>query len=233
MGSQTLSVPGVTYAEWVTPGQVARGAQPPHTIRTLDGLARHGIRDILSLRCDDEPLLNSRRPHRYRVEHERAVCAIAGLGFHHVRCTDLAVPTPEQVLQSLAVVDNVLALGRSIYLHCRAGLGRTGVVTAAWLMARAGADLETAGASYRDPFHAVLRARGLPEAEWPTLLTRIGVAEQWWAIQAIGSVLGLAPASLPGLPEPRPPADVESHQWIAAVERGLSDHATTTPAQVA
>ena len=45
---------------------------------------------------------------------------------------DFGVPTREQMDEILATVDELLAEGRTVYLHCRGGVGRTGTTVACW-----------------------------------------------------------------------------------------------------
>ena len=51
-------------------------------------------------------------------------------GVHHVRepVPDLGVPTEAQMVAILDTIDAALAAGESIYVHCRAGIGRTRTV---------------------------------------------------------------------------------------------------------
>ena len=54
----------------------------------------------------------------------------------HVRMPirDFSVPTPEQLVETLDVIDSELAAGGLVYVHCWAGCGRTGVVVGCWLV---------------------------------------------------------------------------------------------------
>ena len=52
---------------------------------------------------------------------------------------DHGVPESDAHMQEiLAALDGALAEGRSVYLHCRAGIGRTGLVAGCWLAGRCG-----------------------------------------------------------------------------------------------
>ena len=57
----------------------------------------------------------------------------------HLRCTghtkvDFGVPSTAQMQVILRSMDEALAQGGKVYVHCRAGIGRTGTVAAAWLV---------------------------------------------------------------------------------------------------
>jgi len=47
---------------------------------------------------------------------------------------DLSVPPPEVMVEVLDTIDEELAAGRTVYLHCWGGIGRTGTVVGCWLV---------------------------------------------------------------------------------------------------
>jgi len=49
--------------------------------------------------------------------------------------TDVSVPrSPEQMAHILDVIDTAMASGKTVYLHCWGGVGRTGTVVGCWLV---------------------------------------------------------------------------------------------------
>jgi protein-tyrosine phosphatase len=47
---------------------------------------------------------------------------------------DLGVPTSAQLVMLLDAIDDEIARGGTVYVHCWAGCGRTGVVVGCWLV---------------------------------------------------------------------------------------------------
>jgi protein-tyrosine phosphatase len=47
---------------------------------------------------------------------------------------DLSVPTADELVSILDAIDDELARGGIVYVHCWAGCGRTGVVVGCWLV---------------------------------------------------------------------------------------------------
>lgn len=53
---------------------------------------------------------------------------------------DLSLPEPDRLNATLDAIDGALSEGRNVYVHCWAGVGRTGLVAATWLMRHVTAD---------------------------------------------------------------------------------------------
>jgi protein-tyrosine phosphatase len=47
---------------------------------------------------------------------------------------DFGVPTPEQMVQTLDVIDVAVGTRHAVYVHCLAGLGRTGTVVGCFIV---------------------------------------------------------------------------------------------------
>ncbi len=55
-----------------------------------------------------------------------------------VPMTDFVHPTIEQIVPAVDFLDQCLSEGRNVYVHCRAGKGRSATVVMCWLVSRAG-----------------------------------------------------------------------------------------------
>jgi atypical dual specificity phosphatase len=100
---------------WIVDRQVAAMAMP--WPEDLAGLAGLGIAGVLSL-----------------TEHVPEGLPAEGIAHRHVPVRDFAAPTQAQMAEAVAFMDDVLAGGGAVAVHCGAGLGRTGTIAAAWLV---------------------------------------------------------------------------------------------------
>jgi atypical dual specificity phosphatase len=92
----------------------------------------------------------------------------------HAPIRDRHLPDEATLAEALAAVRRAETADRGVTLHCNAGLGRTGIVAAAWLTRHHGYDPEAAVATVeaagRAPREAV-RCDNATEAELHELLT--------------------------------------------------------------
>jgi protein-tyrosine phosphatase len=102
--------------------------QPALTLAAYQELRAYGFAAALSLRLAQEYLDGDRR--RYQVTEERALCRAVGLCLVHVPLSDYQVPRPSAMVRALVAIHRELVHGGALYVHCFAGLGRTGVVCA-------------------------------------------------------------------------------------------------------
>jgi ADP-ribosylglycohydrolase len=95
------------------------------------------------------------------------------VAYHRLPVEDVTAPSQAAIGRALAVIDAEFALGHVVYLHCRGGRGRTGVIGSAWLADRYGLDGDAAMARFQ-------KARaGIPSARYPAPET----AEQCEAVR--------------------------------------------------
>jgi atypical dual specificity phosphatase len=119
-----------TYARlkrvtWLEDEGVAACAYPRDD-NALGDLANRGTRVLINLH---------ERPHKPEV------LARHGLTEVHLPVADFTPPTLAQLERGVAAIEQAVARGDRVAVHCGAGLGRTGTLLACYLVARgAGAD---------------------------------------------------------------------------------------------
>lgn len=121
-----------------------------------------GVTDVVSL-------LEFEEAHAIGVGDEPAVCAANGLAFQNVQIQDFGTPSGVARDAFARVVGDVargLTDGRSFAVHCRAGIGRAGLVTCCVL--------KTLGCTAEEAMARASKARGhrVPEAEGQRVFVR-------------------------------------------------------------
>jgi atypical dual specificity phosphatase len=107
---------------WITKPLLAAMAHP-ESEEDLDWLRRQGIEVLISLTEDP--------PRREWVDG-------AGILLVHVPVVDMEAPTQEQLETSVSAIERANANNMGVAVHCGAGLGRTGVVLAAYFVHKGG-----------------------------------------------------------------------------------------------
>jgi protein-tyrosine phosphatase len=111
------------------------------------GLARLGVTEIISL-------LESSEARELGLAEEPAFCATAGIRFHSFPITDRGVPaSPEDLSRLACQLYHLCAGGSFAAIHCRAGIGRSGLVGAAVLL--------HGGLTVASALSAISKARGV------------------------------------------------------------------------
>ena len=103
---------------WVDKPHLAALARPS-SAEDMHWLRQQGIQVLISLTED--------RPRRDWSDE-------AGLLVFHEPLEDMEAPSQEQLDRAVSAIDRALKSGMPVAVHCGAGLGRTGVVLAAYLV---------------------------------------------------------------------------------------------------
>ena len=128
---------------WVIPGKLLAGEYPcsprdEDVLSKLNALLDAGIRSFLDL-TESADGLRAYRGVVIRLGADR------GLDIHYRQMSirDLDIPTVDHMTLILEHIDNEIAAGYPIYVHCWGGIGRTGTVVGCWLVetGRAGDDV--------------------------------------------------------------------------------------------
>ncbi len=104
---------------WILPGRLAGMAHPGQSDAVLDGLREAGIGAIVTL---TQRALSGEAVNKF------------GFEYLHLPVKDFCAPAPGQVERFVRFCDEQTAAGRAVAVHCRAGIGRTGVMLACYLV---------------------------------------------------------------------------------------------------
>ncbi len=145
-----MLLPDLHWVNALRPLRLALMARPRGGDELADemrGLVMVGVQTLVSL-------LEAAEARELELQAEAAACAAAGLGFRHYPIRDRGVPPSTahlaEALQPLLVE---LRAGVALAVHCRAGIGRTGLVAACLLV--------ELGRRPAEVFELLSRARGV------------------------------------------------------------------------
>jgi hypothetical protein len=126
---------GIADSYWVLPGRFMAGEYP---CSVDEHEARGKLRWLLALGVDfwldlTEAGESGLMPYVPLLGEEANG---VGRTVSHTRLSipDMGTPTPQQMRRILDEIDEALQTGRTVYLHCYGGIGRTGTVVGCYLV---------------------------------------------------------------------------------------------------
>ena len=128
------------YSYWIIPGRFAAGEypgakDPAEAAPKVEALLKAGVNhfiDLTGLNVRGEP--DNLTPYA-EIAQEQAARLGLSVGWERHTIVDGSVPhSPQQMARILDAIDAALADGRTIYLHCLGGVGRTGTTLGCWLV---------------------------------------------------------------------------------------------------
>lgn len=121
---------------WVIPGQLIAGEYPcartaPEAARRLEALLDVGVTYFVDLTTEDDPLDPYEQPVR-----DLATQRGADIRYSRRAIRDMGCPTATGMATILDEIDEAIAAGHVVYVHCWGGIGRTGTVVGCFLVRR-------------------------------------------------------------------------------------------------
>ena len=132
--------PPSQYSYWVIPDRFAAGEypgakDPVEAAPKVEALLKAGINhfiDLTGLNVRGQP--DNLTPYS-DIAREQADRLGLSVGWERHTIVDGSIPTsPWHMARILDALDTALADGKTIYLHCLGGVGRTGTVVGCWLV---------------------------------------------------------------------------------------------------
>jgi protein-tyrosine phosphatase len=148
------TTPNLYWIEARWPGRLAISARPrggDWLDDEIRGWRAAGVDTVVSLLTPDET-------DELTLRDEAVLSAAHSIRFLSLPVPDLGVPASQvQAVDSIRALIEELERGRNIAIHCRQGIGRSGMIAAALLV--------TAGADPREAFRRISEVRGVPVPE--------------------------------------------------------------------
>lgn len=121
-------------AYWVVPGKLMAGEYPgvyddEMTSQRIISLLRCGVTSFIDLTKPGDSV----HPYKEILEEEAAQFDLA-VTWQNFPIIDFSTPTQSQMEGILEEIDLHVAGGRTVYVHCLAGIGRTGMVVGCYLV---------------------------------------------------------------------------------------------------
>ena len=119
---------------WLVPGRLLAGEYPgartkDEARQKLRSFLDAGVNFFLDLTEEGEGL----EPYSQLLEEE-AMAKDRGVAYRRLPIPDMDVPTTDRMREIQMTIEEALDAGRTVYVHCLGGLGRTGTVLGCYLV---------------------------------------------------------------------------------------------------
>jgi SAM-dependent methyltransferase len=195
----------ISESYWVKPGRLLAGEYPAaafvgRTRQRLDKMFEAGINTFIDLTLPNE------LPSYLPVLLDEA--SRQGIEVQYLRfpILDHNIPLRGTMAAALDAIDNSLAKGRNIYVHCWGGIGRTGTTVGCYLV-RHGMSGEQALAQLAEWWKDVPKSKYFPRA--PETDRQVAYVLNWW------ENLPLTPPSPEPPTQPAPKRERTKIDWHA------------------
>jgi hypothetical protein len=158
MNTPKNCTPPLDESYWVLPGKLLAGEYPGRreeleTRKRIQGLIQAGIRICIDLTKPGE----LEPSYREIFMEELSQCGHDG-NYYHFPIYDFGIPSEEQLVRTLDKIDESIAGNQPVYVHCRAGIGRTGLVVGCYLARH--------GKTGDEPLMAIKQLRSCVSNSW-------------------------------------------------------------------
>jgi protein-tyrosine phosphatase len=129
-----MSITPINDSYWLVPGRLLAGEYPgartkDEARRKLRSFLDAGVNFFLDLTEEGEGL----EPYAQLLEEE-AMTKDRGVAYRRLPIPDMDVPTTDRMREIQMTIEEALNAGRTVYVHCLGGLGRTGTVLGCYLV---------------------------------------------------------------------------------------------------
>ena len=131
--AETLVRP-IANSYWVAPGRFLAGEYPGVTQRRPSLENMHALLDAGVTHFIDLTERGVNKPYTYDLVKESRRRGTE-VGYERHEIVDMEIPTSPDIMTGiLDSIDGAIDAGRTVYVHCLAGVGRTGTTVGCWLV---------------------------------------------------------------------------------------------------
>ncbi|QTA85788.1 protein-tyrosine phosphatase family protein [Desulfonema magnum] len=119
---------------WVIPGKVLAGEYPPQSMKKCRAMLRCLLENSITFFMNFTEKGEKRLKSYETLLHEEADALRVSVEHHRIPIQDFKTAEPEKIRQIINLIDSALAKGHKVYIHCFAGVGRTGMIAGCYLV---------------------------------------------------------------------------------------------------